>query len=290
MRVSRYFTSRRLFILLASIIVLLAIAGLTLGQGGREASLPEQVVMDVNNAVSGWIYRPISNLTSFFSGIHSLREMYVENAELSSEMQDYQSLQAQLSDSNHQVELLKTMLEFQQQVKTTLDPLPAEVSGRDPSSWNSELTIDVGSADGVKPDMAVVSEDGSLVGRVAVVASDSSKVVLITDTELGDGVSSIVQNGTDKPPFGIIVGSTQHQGQLDMTFWAPLVHVVPGNLVVTSGLSTSIYPKNIVIGKVTSVQTGAQGAAQSAVVTPSADLDYLQNVFVLRISSGASKP
>ncbi len=283
---SRYVTGRRLFLLLVSIILLIAIAGLTLGGGGRKATFPEQVVMDAENGISGLIYRPLSAITSFFGGIHSLHEMYVENANLKHEMQNYEALKAKLADLESQNQNLNTMLGYKQKVKDTLKLVPAHVVGRDPSQWNSELTIDVGTANGVKPELAVVSEDGSLVGRVATTAAHSAKVLLITDTQLGDGVSSLVQNGDAKPPFGIVVGSTHAEGKLEMTFWAPLVHVSEGDTVVTSGLST-IFPQGIVIGTVSSVKAGTPGLAQSAVVTPAADLDYLRNVFVVQTASGA---
>lgn len=282
---SRYITSRRLFILLASVIVVIALAGLTLGNVGRRASFPEQIIMDVQNTLSGLIYRPLSNVTSFFNGIHSLREMYVENAQLKNELQNYEALRSKLATAQSQISQLNTMLNFKNLVQNHLSLVPAHVIGRDPSTWNSELTIDAGTANGVQPDMAVVSEDGSLVGRVILAAQYSSKVILITDTSLGDGVSAIVQNGDTKPPFGIVMGSTTAQGQLQVTFWAPLVHVQPGNTVVTSGLST-IYPAGLIIGQVTSVQTGAQGSVKSAMIQPSADLDYLQNVFVVRQTAG----
>ncbi len=265
---------------------MIAVAGLTLRGQGRNATLPEQVIMDVENGVSGLVYRPLSSITAFFGGIHNLREMYVENAELKHEMQNYEALKAQLSDLQEQNQTLNTMLGFKQKIKSSLKWVPAHVVGRDPSQWNSELTIDVGTSSGVRPEMAVVSEDGSLVGRVAVTARTSAKVLLITDTQLGDGVSSFVQNGTEKPPFGIVVGSTHAQGQLEMTFWAPLVHVQPGDMVVTSGLST-IFPSDLVIGTVSSVQAGTPGLAQSAIVTPAADLDYLRNVFVVQATGGA---
>ncbi len=284
---SRYVTGRRLFLLLVSIIILIAIAGLTLGGRGRNATLPEQIVMDVENGVSGLIYRPLSSITSFFGGIHNLHEMYAENAELKYEMQNYEALKAQLADLQSQNKTLHTMLGYKQQVKGTLKLTPAHVVGRDPSEWNSELTIDIGTTSGVKPEMAVVSEDGSLVGRVAVASRSSSKILLITDTQLGDGVSSLVQNGDANPPFGIVVGSTHAHGQLEMTFWAPLVHVQPGDTVVTSGLST-IFPPNLVIGTVDSVKAGTPGLAQSAVITPAAELDYLRNVFVVETTNGAA--
>lgn len=281
---SRYLTSRRLFILLISIIILMVIAGLTISKRGRIASWPEQIVMNVENTVSGWVYRPVSKLTGFFGGLHQLRAMYEQNAELKHEMQNYQALKAQLQDEKKQNAILQQMAHFVKRNQNNLHPVPAHVVGREPSLWNSELTIDVGSKDGVGPDMAVVAPDGSLVGRVSKVASETAKVMLITDTQVGDGVSALTQASSIQP-FGVVTGSTRNQGSLDMTFWGSLVQLpseqLVGDEVVTSGLS-NVFPKGIVIGKITKVQYGPHNTAKTAVIQPAANLDYLQDVFVVR--------
>ncbi|EPZ48995.1 rod shape-determining protein MreC [Alicyclobacillus acidoterrestris] len=288
---SRYLTSRRLFLLLGSIIVLVVIAGLTISRTGRTASWPEQVVMNVENTVSGWVYRPVSKLTAFFGGLHDLRQMYVENAELKHDMQDYQSLKAQLNDAEAEDNRLRQMVHFAQGAGKSLPRVPAHVVGREPSEWNSQLTIDAGSAQGVRPDMAVVAPDGSLVGRVEKVASHSAKVDLITDTQVGDGVSAFADTSSVQP-FGVVTGSTRNQGALDMTFWGSLVQLpakqLVGQEVVTSGLS-DVFPRGIVIGKITKVQYGPHNTVQTAVVQPAADLDYLQDVFVVRTTNQAGQ-
>ena len=51
---------------------------------------------------------------------------------------------------------------------------------RSPTVWQSAVTIDVGSGDGVHVDDPVISGDG-LVGRVASVEGGSAQVMLITD-------------------------------------------------------------------------------------------------------------
>ncbi|MBX5437206.1 MAG: rod shape-determining protein MreC [Alicyclobacillaceae bacterium] len=276
---SRLLTNRRLFIVLASLILLIVVAGLTMPAAGG-AAWPERAVMDVENAIGGLIYRPVSQVTSFLSGIHDLRQMYEENARLKSELQNYAWLQSQYEDLKSENAQLRQMVDFKQSVQGRLTFVPADVVGRNPSEWNSEITIDVGRNAGVRPNMAVISDDGSLVGKVIVTGETSSKVVLITDTQLGDGVSARVQNGQADQPFGIVIGSSSQNGMLEMNFLSPLAVVKPGETVVTSGLSAE-FPKGLLIGTVVKVQPGLQGVTQSALVRPSADLDYIQSVLVV---------
>ena len=56
------------------------------------------------------------------------------------------------------------------------------VIARSPTVWHSNVTIDVGSGDGVKVDDPVISGDG-VVGRIASVEGGSSQVMLLTDHE-----------------------------------------------------------------------------------------------------------
>ncbi|WP_026973819.1 rod shape-determining protein MreC [Alicyclobacillus contaminans] len=283
---SRLITNRRLFIVLASFILLIVIAGLTIRGRDQHVSWPEKVVMDVENTVGSWIYRPVSQLTAFIGGIHSLHEMYVENAQLKAEMKDYSALNAKLQEVEQQNQRYSQMLGFKQQ-HVSMNLVPAHVIARNPSTWSNELVIDAGTRDGVKEDMAVIAADGSLVGRVTAAATLSSKVMLVTDTRAGDGVSAKVLNGSSTPPFGMITGSSTVSGKLELSFLSPVEQVKPGQTVVTSGLST-IFPPDLVVGTVTKVIPGLQGLTQSAIVTPAADLDYLQEVFVIRQQSGST--
>lgn len=282
MRVSRLITNRRLFTLLLSVILLIVIAGITLRAKARNASWPERVVMDVQSTISGWLYRPVSQLTGVLGDISNLHEMYVENARLKSEMQNYSQLTAKLNDVEAENSRLNTMLKFKQSANASWDLVPAHIVGRDPAEWGSQLTIDVGLQDGIQPNMAVIAGDGSLVGRVAEAAAHSAKVVLITDTQVGDGVSALVQNGTASPPFGVVVGSSSGRYQLELSFLSPIAQVSQGDTVVTSGLS-NIYPKGIVIGKVVSVTQGVQGLTRTATIAPAANFDYLEDVFVVKL-------
>ena len=282
MRVSRLITNRRLFTLLLSVILLIIIAGITLRAKARTASWPERVIMDVQSTISGWVYRPVSQLTGVLGDIQNLHEMYVENARLKTEMQNYSELRAKLADVQAENSRLNTMLQFKQSANSSWNLVPAHIVGREPAEWGSQLTIDVGLADGIQPNMAVIAGDGSLVGRVAEASSHSAKVVLITDTQVGDGVSALVQNGSAQPPFGVVVGSSTARNQLDLTFLSPIAQISPGQTVVTSGLS-NIFPKGIIIGKVVNVTQGVQGLTRSATVAPAANFDYLEDVFVVKV-------
>ncbi len=283
---SRLLTNRRLFVLLASFIILLIIAGLTL-RGGGLFSLPEQVLLDVDSSVSSIIYPPISKVTGFISGVRQLHEMYVENSQLKSQLVQYERLKAQLRTDSETIGELRTMLHFRHEVQSKYTMVAADVVGRDPSTWNSEVIIDVGKADNVKAGMAVIGPDGSLIGKIILAGQLSSKVALITDAQQGDGVSALVQTKRGTPPFGIVVGSSSYSGYLEMGFLSPLADVQVGDPVVTSGLSTQ-FPKGLLIGTITKIGQSSGGVTQYAIIRPSADMNYLEHCFV--VQSGGTGP
>jgi len=283
MRVSRLITNRRLFVLLGSIILVIVIGGLTLGTGSRSATWPERIIIDTQNTVGSWLYRPVSKLTAFLGGVHDLRNMYQENAQLKSELENYAQLQVQLEEAQSTNAQLEQMLKFKNSNQLgNYRLVPARVIGRDPSQWSSEVSIDLGIGDGIHNNAPVVAPDGSLVGKVLQAGNHSSKVILITDTQVGDGVAAKIlsSNNPGEPPYGIVVGAPNQPGKLQMTFLSPMLNIDQGNTVVTSGLG-GIYPAGLIIGTVDSVGSDAQGLSQTAVLTPAADFDYLEDVFVV---------
>src|SRR5262249_39983395 len=64
--------------------------------------------------------------------------------------------------------------------ESACEPVTGRVIARSPTVWDSAVTVDVGSGDGVKIDDPVISGDG-LVGVVASTQGGSSQVTLITD-------------------------------------------------------------------------------------------------------------
>jgi rod shape-determining protein MreC len=287
MRVSRWITSRRLFVLLIAVIVVITAAGASIRARGARTALPLRVIMDVQNTVSGWLYRPASWLSGVVAGIRDLRTLYLENAELKKQLQNYAWLQAQLRLAEEQNAQLSKMLGFKNGDGQRWKLQAAHLVGRDPSAWRATLTIDAGTRDGVQVNMPVISPEGALVGKVVAAGSMTSTVSLITNTQVGDGVSALVVTAHNTPAFGIVTGSDNGGAELSLQFLSAVADVKPGQQVVTSGYS-DIFPKGILIGTISSVKPGMQGLTRDAVVKPAADLDNLQDVFVI-VSRGPAQ-
>ncbi|HEX4305273.1 MAG TPA: rod shape-determining protein MreC [Solirubrobacterales bacterium] len=158
-------------------------------------------------------------------------------------------------------------------------PVNGRVIFLSPTVWFSDVIIDVGSGDGVKPHDPVIDGDG-LVGQVTEVTGSSSKVMLISDHSSAIGVRVVPAGvqGIVKPT----VGEPEH---LVLSFLNSDKNIHKGESVVTAGWHApgiaSKFPPNIPVGEVTKATLVEQEAQERSVVRPYADLRNLDSVQVL---------
>jgi rod shape-determining protein MreC len=152
------------------------------------------------------------------------------------------------------------------------------VTSRPDRAFAQEIVLPVGTDNGVELQAPVVTEDG-LVGRVSRVTSDTSSVTLLTDEsssvsarDLRTGARGIVEHG----PTG---------DSLIMSFVRKEDYVEVGDEIVTagwrSGSLTSLYPKNILVGRVTSVGQTQTDLYQQVQIASDVDFASLDSVAVL---------
>jgi rod shape-determining protein MreC len=163
--------------------------------------------------------------------------------------------------------------------ESAYEPVTGRVIGRSPTVWNSTVTIDIGSGDGVRVDDPVVSGDG-LVGIVASTQGGSSQATLITDH--ASAVSAKVVPGGVQ---GVIRPNVGDPEDLILDFIDSTRKVHGGQSVVTSGWRaqglTSLFPPGLPIGEVTSASIVEQEASQQVHLRPFADIANLDLVQVL---------
>jgi rod shape-determining protein MreC len=148
------------------------------------------------------------------------------------------------------------------------------------ASYDQTVTVDAGSSAGVAVQDVVVTEDG-LVGQVTKVTAHVSKVMLITDPD--SAVRAI--DATHRTAIGIL----QHGSTSNALVLARVTKdkkVEAGDTIVTAGSPgtgelPSLYPRNILIGKVSSVGQNDVDLFKQIQVQPFVDLTSLQSVIVL---------
>jgi len=157
--------------------------------------------------------------------------------------------------------------------------LPAQVVAVGPAqAFARTVTIDAGSADGVRPDMTVV-EAGGLVGRVLRTDTHTATVLLAVDAN-----SVVGGRLAESMELGFLRGSGDvgEDSLLSMDLVDPTVEPAEGDTVVTWGSrGGSPYVPGVPIGTVADVQASAGDQSVSAHVEPFADMSALDLVGVV---------
>jgi rod shape-determining protein MreC len=147
---------------------------------------------------------------------------------------------------------------------------------RDPANWWRTVQIDLGSRDGLRENLPMLTAEG-LAGRVSSVGLTRSQVVLIGDPNCR--VSAIVENPAHD--MGIVSASGPLDASLvNLTYLSGSASLKPGQNVITSGLG-GVFPKGIPVGQVVDSRPVEFGLYTEARVKLSANLGALDQVWVL---------
>jgi rod shape-determining protein MreC len=133
------------------------------------------------------------------------------------------------------------------------------------------MTIDKGTGDGLRSDMAVISPAG-VVGRVIQPNARASKVQLLIDRNAAAG--AMIERTRAQ---GVVIGTGADE--LRMDYVSGSADVKAGDVVVTSGID-GIYPKGFVIGQIQSVRRGG-GEYTGIVIRPAVDFTALEAVLIV---------
>jgi rod shape-determining protein MreC len=210
----------------------------------------------------------------FREGWHNyadLRGTRQQNRALQDEVARLQMEQVRLKQDADQARRLQVLLDFKENfISKTVAAQVIATSGTEQSRL---ITIDKGSHDGIKPDMAVITPDG-IVGKVKDVFRLSSQVLLINDHDSGAGV--ILEHSRLQ---GIVKGTPL--GELQINDIMADEKVEPGERLITSG-GDRIYPKGYAVGTVIGAMPDRENDPFLVIkIKPAADLNRLEEVLVI---------
>ena len=211
----------------------------------------------------------VSSVRHVWSGYVGLRHAQTENEGLKRQLAaaqiQLQELRA-LADRSRGLEQL-----LQLRDRLNLSTTAAEIIGDAAAPDIRTMTIDKGTNDGLRPDMAVIAPAG-VVGRIVMPSSRAARVQLLIDRNAAAG--AIVARSRAQ---GVVVGEGDER--LRMEYVSEVADVISGDLVITSGID-GIFPKGFVIGRVESVEK-AGGMFKRIVVRPAVDFRSLEEVLVV---------
>jgi len=200
------------------------------------------------------------------------RDLLSENEKLRQEAVKLALDTARLKSLEEENALLKKELNFVDENKFKYVAAKITTGVSDPLSQS--VIINHGAKDGIERDLAVIADDGVLVGKISDVSDDYSKVRLLSDNQ--SRVAATIENLDHT--VGLVEG--QYGLSFSMTNIPQNQEINSGNLVVTSGLEGKI-PKNLLIARVESVEAVESEIFKTAILRPIIPLSTLSDVVVI---------
>lgn len=272
---------KRRYILWAALII--ALLMYLPGAVSRRVKAPSrEVVFPFQNIVSDVVERVCESVSMLVASREKVaeKERSMEQvARLRARIRELESLERENSK-------LRAALNFVRRSEHEL-VLCRVVARGDASGWWETIRLNRGDADGISVDSAVVTADG-LVGKTIAVSRHTCDVLLMTDRNC-----RVAARCARTGVFGVVVGcgaSISGDEVLDMRYpadpcrmdyVASSADIRETDQVVTSGLG-GVYPEGLAVGLVESTEQHRSGLYQSASVRPSADLQRLRYVFVVK--------
>ncbi len=213
-----------------------------------------------------WVGTSTSNV---WHNYFYLRGVRAENRNLKQQIERMSLEQVRMSQDADQARRLQALLAFKEQFIS--QTMAAQVIGSSGSEQSRSVYIDKGENDGIRPDMAVITADG-IVGKVLHAYPSTSQVLLINDQS--SGVGAILEKSRLQ---GILKGTSAGEVTLEKVMSDETVPA--GELVMTSG-GDGIFPKGLLVGRVTKVGAGSD-LFLNIRVRPAADLSRLEEVLVV---------
>lgn len=264
----------RFFIMSLAVALLLSIVPgvlCTMGQG----SYIRSALVTVSTPFR-WAFTKVGEgLSGFSMYFRTLEELRDENEALRAELDEYKNLVYDAELIGEENEFLSSFLGIKEEHVDFLFE-DATVVGRESTNYRTVYTLSKGTLHGIEVNMPVITDDG-LVGHITEVGSTWSKAVIITETASAVG-AFVERSGV----LGVVEGTYELRadGICRMVYIEPDADIRVGDKVVTSGIG-EVYPRGMLIGKVTKISMDDNTRTLTAIVEPSADLDSISKLMII---------
>ena len=211
-------------------LLFLLLLGVSLTLTVKSHSYHRSQYINSSNAVSGYTYNQISSVKDYFGLRQKNDDLARENARLKEILFNKKD----------------TILESKIVVPDELSNFVvrrAKVIKNSYSKQENFLTLDRGAFEGLKPDMAVISDRG-VVGIIEKTSKNFATVISILHTK--NPLNGKIKNSEH---FGSITWDGKNAGYVQLIDVPKLATLKKGDTIVT-GAQSAIFPENIPIGKI----------------------------------------
>lgn len=268
------FLRRNLTLVTSGLLLVLALVLVSKNARTRSADAPlGSVLLESMRPMQSGVTQVTSAIADLWHRYFALVGLQRENEALRNRILDLEREAVRVGEIEQTNSRLTGLLGFRDTLQGSV--IAAQVIGKDPVPLFRSVTINRGQADGVRKGMAVVSPHG-VVGQILSTSTHAARVLLVTDHN--SGIDAVVQRTRAR---GIVEGALD-EGCL-MKYIRQGEDVQVGDRVVTSGLD-GIFPKGIVVGKVTRLHPRSRGQLMSTDIEPAVPFELIEEVLVVDTS------
>ena len=253
-----------------TIIVLIILVVVTNNNLIHVEGIASKIVMPIQNGLT-YLKNKVTGNNEFFSDIKNLK---AENEQLKQTNKELEEKLRELEILRSENEMLKEYANLTEKY-SEYSTIPAYIINKNVSNFSDNIVINVGSNDGVEPNMCVISEKG-LVGYIVSTTDTTAKVhtILVTSTSVSASVTTTRDSIICK---GMLDSSTT----LKATYIPIDATLAVGDNVETSGMG-GIYPRGITIGKIKEIVNTKNIANRYAIIETAVDFSKIETVLVIK--------
>ena len=265
------FTKKNVITLSFITVIILVVAAISFKTGNNFIS---NTVGTVVSPVQSICAKAVTGTKKWAGNIINAGKNAKEATKLKKEVAELNDQIRMLEGYKAENDKLRSMLDLKE-TRTEIKSIGANVIGKKTDEMNSVITLDKGSLSGITKKSVVYVPEG-LVGVVTEVGANYCKVKTIFDTE--SSVSAICLRSGD---MGIVEpsGFLANSGKCSMNYIDRSAKTVVGDIVETSGTG-GIFPRGIVIGKITEIKEDARNLTLSAIIETEVNIYKLDSVLI----------
>lgn len=270
-------------------------------QGMRQASISDIGYSALSYLKYGLIDYPLTSIKNFASDFSNLWKVQEENDYLKEQLAMTENYQTLYENALREKKELQELLDMNDTLED-YTKISAKVISRDVSYWNDQLTLNVGSNDGIEKDMIVVNSQG-VVGKIYKVQDTTSIVKLLTcedksnkvavrinftteeDTSAKEKSKDSSGKAKDTKQVDSVEGILESYDSDEQAYVVSLLdeqEIKEGMQVVTSGKG-GVYPSGLFVGTVKKTESLENQLGQVIYVEPVSNFQYFDYVTVIGV-------
>jgi rod shape-determining protein MreC len=233
----------------------------------------ENFLLFLVKPLSGHFYNLSSSANRAYNASQNQEDLNYKIKTLEEEVASLTVAKAGCQEALDENKKLEEMLNFTNENKFKL-VVAGVIAKENIDKDNRDLVINRGLQDGLKTGLAVIDEQGILVGKV-VEAKDSMARICLSVNPDCEFAASIQNQVKTQGLVGGVLGLT-----IKMSYIPQLEKLAVGDTVVTSGLG-GLVPRGLVVGQISSIKSEDNEVWQEATINPPVNFNNLTVVSVV---------